>query len=75
MPGVNILLLNQMPAYEDTREELEGDFFVRWALIQKGQVEGDCSSFDLAGEASKELGIDITACLIKHVGCNPSIII
>ena len=68
-------LLVQMQAHEDRREELECDFFVRWAHIQKGQVEGDCRSFDLVEEASKELGIEITACLIKHVGCNPLIII
>ena len=58
-------LLDQIQEYEDRKEELERDYFGRWVIIHRGQVQGDYDSFDSAEEARKKLGIPIMECLTK----------
>ena len=68
-------LLDQIQAYEDRKEELERDYFDRWVIIHRGEVQGDYDSFDSAEEARKKLGIPIMECLTKLVGHEPTTII
>ena len=68
-------LLNQIQAYEDRKEELERDYLGRWIIIHQGKVKGDYDSCDSAEEARRDMNINITECLVKHVGSNPVIVI
>ena len=67
-------LLDQVSAYEATREDLEREYPGRWVIISMSKMVGDYGSFQEADEAATRMGLNKMECLFKPVGVETVII-
>jgi hypothetical protein len=72
---INHPLLDQLMEYHRVKDELEREYWNRWIIMVDKQVIKVFDSYDEA-EAFLSVGdVDITTCLLRHVGAPTSVLL